>query len=93
MNQYRTGSTTQVLNKAGDVVDITLFRNRIAYPADYIISDKVGQSNFNRPDILTLNIYGSFDAIGAMIDTNEKDVFDFSVGDTYNYPLPEVASV
>ena len=93
MNQYRTGDVTQVVDKSGEVIDITLFRSRVVYPANYVVSEKLTQSNYTRPDILAINTYGSFDTIGAIIDVNEKDVFDFTIGDKYNYPMPEVAIV
>lgn len=93
MIQYKTSNSIKVENKNGGIVDITPFRTRIAYPDDVIVSQKLSQGNYNRPDILANEIYGSFGAIGALIDANEKDIFSFQTGDRIEYPLKEVAIV
>lgn len=93
MIQYKTSNSIKVSNKKGAIVDIIPFRNRVAYPDNFVVSQKLTQGNYNRPDILANEIYGSFGAIGALIDANEKDIFSFQTGDRIEYPLKEVAIV
>lgn len=90
MTQYRLGKQYDVVNKDGKKVKISDFRERNKYQDDYIYTEQVGQHNYTRPDIIAIQNYGRFDRVGALIDVNEKDIFDFDIGDNIYLVVSEV---
>ena len=93
MFQYRRSTTIQIEDKSGNTVSVKPFRNRLRYNANLLFPLVISGGNYNRPDTWAIDNLGEFKGIGAIIDSNEKDVFDFSVGETVYYPPQGVAIV